>query len=62
MPYWSSAKTGVYHTCKNCTVGNNIESHNLRQGTPPPGAVQCQTCKDLEHQRNCAPGVPTPAR
>ena len=62
MAYWSAINTGVYHTCKNCTVGNNIESHNLKTGTPPTGSVKCRSCRDLEDGNDCSPGAPTPAR
>jgi len=62
MAYWSAVKTDVYHTCRNCTVGNNIEARNLRTGTPPAGSSKCKDCRDLERAGKCTPGVPTPAR
>lgn len=62
MAYWSNLRTDIYHTCRNCTVGNNIESRHLRTGSPPIGSVHCKDCRDLERTGRCTPGVPIPAR
>lgn len=61
MAYYSKLDSSIYHTCKNCTVGNNIEKANLREGQPA-GARLCRTCSDLRSQGNCKPGTPTPAK
>jgi len=61
MAYYSKLDTTVYHTCRNCTVGNNIESHNLANGQPA-GARLCRDCQQLQSDGNCTPGTPTPAR
>ena len=52
MAYHSAKRTGVYHTCGNCTEGNNIEPENHRSGKPA-GAKLCQTCKRLTTQGKC---------
>ena len=61
MAYYSTLKTGVYHVCKNCHVGNNIEGRNLRTGQPPEASL-CELCKDLRNAGRCEPGIPIPAR
>ena len=62
MVYWSAKKTNIYHTCKNCTVGKNIESHNLRIGTPYFLSAKCSDCKELEQQNKSNLDIPTFAR
>lgn len=63
MAYWSKIDPDkTYHTCKNCTEGNNIEQRNLQQGDALYGWKECEKCKDLKRQNNCQSGVPTPAR
>ena len=61
MAYHSKEVLDIYHECKNCTVGNNIEPENLVPGKPP-GARLCKPCKKLQEARDCEPGIPTPAR
>jgi len=45
MPYHSTT-SNVYHTYKKCTVGNNIETNNLKNGTG--GKVLCKICADIK--------------
>ncbi len=45
QPFHSSQNPGVYHTCSNCTEGNNIESYYRRPGTG--GRRLCEHCDDL---------------
>jgi len=61
MAYYSQAQPQIYHVCKNCHVGNNIEARNLREGQPE-GARLCETCAKLHNEGQCVPGTPTPAR
>ncbi len=64
MAYYTSKirkDRAVYHVCKSCTVGNNIEKEYLVVGVPT-GARLCEVCRELQLKRRCAPGVPTPAR
>lgn len=61
MAYYKQAQPEIYHVCKNCHVGNNIEARNLREGQPP-GARLCEVCDALRRDNNCTPGTPTPAR
>ncbi len=61
MSYYSRLDSSIYHTCRNCHVGNNIERENLREGQPA-GARLCNECSDLRNRGNCQPGTPTPAR
>jgi len=61
MAYHTKLDLDIYHTCRNCSVGNNIDKANLREGKP--GAAKlCKVCKDLQAEGNCKPGTPTPAR
>lgn len=61
MAYYSRLRPTVYHVCKNCTVGNNIEAQNLREGKPE-GARLCESCAELQKDGKCILGTPTPAR
>jgi hypothetical protein len=61
MAYYSKESPSVYHVCRNCHVGNNIERENLKQGTPP-GAKLCDECERLQREGKCNYGTPTPAR
>ena len=61
MAYHSTMSPGVYHECKNCTVGNNIERQYLREGKPG-AATLCQQCDDKQKNKSCTWGTPTPAR
>lgn len=60
MAYYTKKDLTIYHQCKNCTVGNNIEKTNLVQGQPP-GARLCKECQDLQTKGRCTPGTPSPA-
>ncbi len=42
---WHAKDSEVYHDNRNCTVGNNIETKNRRQGTG--GKRLCKQCKKL---------------
>ena len=63
MAYWSKHPDAddIYHTCKNCTLGNNIEGTNLESNSPPDGFRKCKECIELEGKGECTPGVPEPA-
>lgn len=61
MAYYSKESPEIYHVCKNCHVGNNIEARNLREGQPAEARL-CSTCDNLRSNGNCTPGTPTPAR
>ena len=50
-PFHSSKNPGVYHTCSNCTEGNNIERENRKPGTG--GGRQCSHCAELQRDRKC---------
>ncbi len=48
---WHSAIGDVHHVCTNCTLGNNIESENLRPGT---GNLRlCDQCRDRQRDGTC---------
>jgi len=61
MAYHSTKSEGIYHECRNCDVGNNIEKKYLKEGKPA-GAVLCKRCRELKDQGKCVPGTPIPAR
>ena len=61
MAYYSKLQLDIYHVCKNCHVGNNIETENLREGQPAEARL-CNTCNDLRSKGDCTSGTPTPAR
>ena len=61
MAYYSRLETEVYHICKNCHVGNNIEAENLVEGQPA-GSRLCKECADLRDSSNCTYGTPTPSK
>jgi len=44
-PYYS-VDSGVYHICRNCTIGDNIESDKLQRGNPGNRRL-CHRCKDI---------------
>src|ERR1043165_55854 len=48
-PYWSTRVGETrYHVCKNCTVGDNIESDYRKSGPNPPSHLSlCDRCKDI---------------
>lgn len=45
MPYYSK-DSDVYHTCKNCVLGHNIESDKLEKGKPGKRRL-CKHCKEI---------------
>lgn len=49
--FHSKKNPGVYHTCSNCTEGNNIERENKASGTG--GGTLCQRCAQLRKDRKC---------
>lgn len=58
--YYTKKDPSIYHVCKNCKEGNNIEKGKLVPGRAP-GAKLCKRCADLQREGECAPGTPTPA-
>jgi len=42
VPPYHSVKGTVYHTRKDCTLGNNIDKKNLRPGKG--GKRKCKNC------------------
>ncbi len=50
-PFHSKKNPGVYHTCSNCTEGNNIEKENKVPGTG--GGKLCERCKTLTNDGKC---------
>jgi len=61
MAYFSGLRPEIYHVCKNCHVGNNIEPRNLREGQPRQAKL-CETCAELQSEGKCVLGIPVPAR
>ena len=61
MAYHSAMDRTVYHTCLNCTVGNNIEVENQLSGVPAKSRL-CEQCRQLQDENKGQPGIPTPAR
>ena len=49
LPYYSR-DSEIYHNCKNCTLGDNIESDKLQKGNPCKRHL-CQRCKDIQAGR-----------
>lgn len=50
-PFHSSQNPGVYHTCSNCTEGNNIENKYKVNGTG--GGSKCDRCAKFEKEGKC---------
>lgn len=44
-PYYS-VDSDVYHVCRNCTIGDNIESDKRESGSPGSRRM-CKRCKDI---------------
>jgi len=61
MAYHSKKIEKIYHTCRNCHIGNNIEKENLRKGKPYNPRL-CRECEEIQKKGNCEPGIPIPAR
>jgi len=61
MAYHKKDDPSVYHECRNCTEGNNIEAENIEKGIPQ-GASLCKKCAELQQQGYCQYGTPTPAK
>jgi len=57
MAYYSKEVGVIYHECKNCFAGNNIETVNLIKRRPP-GARLCKICANLHRIDKCATGIP----
>ncbi len=61
MTYYSGLRPEIYHLCKNCYIGNNIEPRNLREGQPRQARL-CEVCAELKGEGKCVLGVPAPAK
>jgi hypothetical protein len=61
MAYYSGLQPEIYHLCKNCHVGNNIEARNLREGQPRQAKL-CEVCAELMGQGKYELGIPTPVK
>lgn len=61
MAYYSTADPAIYHLCKNCKVGNNIEAPNLCEGQPSEARL-CKICAEMLRKGECTYGTPKPAR
>ena len=48
---YHSTKGTVHHTCSTCTLGNNIEKENRKDGTG--GLPKCSECSDREKDGRC---------
>ena len=48
---YHSVNGSVHHTCSTCTLGNNIERVNRRDGTG--GHPKCEECKERESKGTC---------
>jgi hypothetical protein len=61
--YYSKAyrRPKIYHVCRNCYVGNNIEAKYLAAGKPK-GAKLCRNCARLRSKGKCVPGIMIPAK
>ena len=46
----------VYHTCHNCTEGNNIEERYQKEGKGSLLRVLCKRCEDLVAAGRCKSG------
>jgi len=61
MSYYSGLRPEIYHTCKNCYIGNSIEARNLREGQPRQARI-CGVCAELMSEGKGVLGVPVPAK
>ena len=61
MAYYSGLRPEIYHLFKNCYIGNNIESKNLREGQPRQARI-CEVCAELQSEGKGVLGVPEPAK
>ena len=50
-PFHSKKNTGVYHTCSNCTEGDNIQPENKVPGRGK--GTLCKRCEQLRKDRKC---------
>ena len=46
-PYWSVDEV-KYHTCSNCSTGNNIERDKYRSGYNYGNRTECGRCKKIK--------------
>lgn len=46
-PYWSE-DSDVYHTCGNCSVGDNIQPDNRKSGSNHGNRTECDRCKKIK--------------
>jgi len=61
MEYHSRCSKKIYHICRNCPVGNNIEAENLKEGRPTNSRM-CYVCKKKKKRNKCTRGIPIPAQ
>jgi len=45
-PYWSE-DSSVYHVCRNCSVGDNIQPDKKKTGYNYGNRTLCDRCKDI---------------
>ncbi len=45
-PYWS-LDSSIYHVCRNCTLGDNIQPDKRKSGSNTIGRHLCNRCKDI---------------
>lgn len=55
----SAKRLDLYHECRNCTIGKNVESYDVRDGIPPRARL-CDECSKLSKENRCQPGKPIP--
>jgi hypothetical protein len=57
--YYSGLQPEIYHVCRNCRVGNSIDSKNRREGRPRQAQL-CEICAKLQRTGRGIPGMPAP--
>jgi hypothetical protein len=57
MAYYSKEVGTIYHKCRSCFAGNNIEHNNMTEGQPR-GARLCKICANLASLGKCTAGIP----
>jgi hypothetical protein len=46
-PYWSE-DSNIYHTCSNCSTGDNIQSDKKKSGYGYGNRTECDRCKKIK--------------